>query len=87
MSIENFLIVGDDFVVGRLNSLLSPGAATQKCIDIGVINNNTALEGNEMFSVVLATVFFPVPIDVSLAEVTIVDTDCKYTLSLSLSLS
>ena len=37
MSIENFLIVGDDFVVGRLNSLLSPGAATQRCIDI---NNN-----------------------------------------------
>ena len=63
MSIDNFLIVGDDFVAGRLDSLLSPGA-TRRCINIGVINDNTALEGNEMFSVVLATVFFPVPIDV-----------------------
>ena len=76
MSFETFVIVGNDFNAGRLNSFLSPGA-TQRCIDIGVINDNTALEGNEMFSVLLATVFVPVPTDISLAEVTIVDTDCK----------
>ena len=81
VSIETFVILGNDFNAGRLNSFLSPGA-TQRCIDIGVINDNTALEGNELFSVVLATVFFPVPIDVSIAQVTIVDTDCKYSYSL-----
>ena len=74
------MYIGDDFVAERLDSLLFPGA-TRRCINIGVINDNTALEGNEMFSVVLATVFFPVPIDISIAQVTIVDTDCKYSLS------
>ena len=62
----------EDFFGGRLSFFLSPGA-TQRCSNIVIINDNAL----EMFSVVLATVFFPVPIDVSTAAVTIVDTDCE----------
>ena len=75
VSIKLCVIAGEDFFGGRLSFFLSPGA-TQRCSNIVIINDN-ALEENEVFSVVLATVFFPVPIDVSTAAVTIVDTDCE----------
>ena len=68
--------VGSDYVGGEQFSFLSPGA-TERCINIGIIDDDTALEGNEVFNVELATVFFPVPIDISTAEVTIIDADCK----------
>ena len=68
--------VGSDFVGGEQVSFLSPGDA-ERCISIGIIDDDTALEGNEVFNVELATVFFPVPIDISTAEVTIIDADCK----------
>ena len=35
------------------------------------------MEGNETFRVELLTLFLPVPINISAAEVTIVDDDCK----------
>ena len=56
--------------------ILLPGQ-TQECIDITVIDDDTALEGREMFRVELSTLFFPVPIDISTAEVTIIDNDSK----------
>ena len=55
---------------------LFPGQ-TQECINITVIDDDTALEGREMFRVDLSTLFFPVPIDISTAEVTIIDNDSK----------
>ena len=74
--IHVFLYIGADFVGGEQVSFLSPGD-TERCINIGIINDDTALEGNEVFNVELATVFFPVPIDISTAEITIIDADCK----------
>ena len=55
---------------------LFPGQ-TQECINITLIDDDTALEGREMFRVDLSTLFFPVPIDISAAEVTIIDNDSK----------
>ena len=68
-------LVGKDFAVVQQFDFLSPGA-TERCITIGIVDDSTALEGNEVFGVELETVFFPVPIDVSTAEVTIIDADC-----------
>ncbi|CAI8053959.1 P-selectin [Geodia barretti] len=65
---------GEDFVGGQFPLFLFPGQ-TQECINITVIDDDTALEGREMFRVDLSTLFFPVPIDISTAEVTIIDND------------
>ena len=56
--------------------ILLPGQK-QECINITLIDDDTALEGREMFRVELSTLFFPVPIDISTAEVTIIDNDSK----------
>ena len=65
-----------DFVSGSSSAILSPGA-TEQCVSITVIDDDTALEGNEVFRVELAPSFFPVPLDISTAEVTIIDVDCE----------
>ena len=67
--------VGVDFVSGQSIGFLFPGE-TESCINIALINDETALEGNEVFRVDLS-IFLPVPIDRSTAEVIIIDNDCK----------
>ena len=73
---NTFICLGEDFVGGQFVLTLLPGQK-QKCINITLIDDDTALEGREMFRVELSTLFFPVPIDISTAEVTIIDNDSK----------
>ena len=67
-----------DFVGGNSNGIILPGA-TQSCVNIEVLDDNTALEGNEVFSLELSTLFLPIPIDISTAKVTIIDIDSEQT--------
>lgn len=67
-----------DFVGGNFNGIILPGA-TQSCVNIEILDDNTALEGNEVFSLELSTLFLPIPIDISTAKVTIIDIDSEQT--------
>ena len=69
--------LGDDFVSGQYGSFIIH-EETVECVNIVIIDDETALEGIEKFNVELSTVFSSVPIDTSTAEVTIIDTDRKH---------
>ena len=65
-----------DFVGGASFLNIITGA-TETCTDVGVIDDDIAMEGNETFAVELLLPFILLPLDISTAEVTIIDDDSK----------
>ena len=65
---------GVDFLENTSIVTLRAGK-TEACTDILIVDDNTALEEDETFTSQLM-LFFPIPVDISTALVTIIDDDC-----------
>ena len=67
-----YFILGVDFVGGKYNTYILPGA-TDRCINITILNDDIALEENENFAVEI--VMASVPNITATAEIIITDTN------------
>ena len=65
-----------DFVRGTFFLTLVTGA-TETCTNIELVDDDIAMEGNETFRIELMSLFIPIPLDISTAEVIIIDDDSK----------
>ena len=70
-----------DFVGGLFTLALVTGA-TETCTNIELIDDDIAMEGNETFRIELMSLFIPIPLDISTAEVIIIDDDSESPYSL-----